>query len=167
MIGKTKVEDPRILAPIPIPADAVRFYGRTKPDPAYWAFSNFYPSAIKVGKVWYQTTEHYYQAMKYTDPKVHEYIRTQQTPREAMREARRPDLPLREDWENVKVEVMYDALVHKFTQHEDLKTILMGTGERYIVEDSPIDYFWGCGRDGSGKNVLGRLLMLLRHGYRR
>lgn len=34
--------------------------------------------------------------------------------------------------------------------------------DREIVEDSPIDSYWGCGADGLGKNMLGKLLMKLR-----
>jgi predicted NAD-dependent protein-ADP-ribosyltransferase YbiA (DUF1768 family) len=30
------------------------------------------------------------------------------------------------------------------------------------VENSPIDYYWGCGADGSGKNNLGLILMEVR-----
>ena len=39
---------------------------------------------------------------------------------------------------------------------------LLSTGERKLIEDSPVDYYWGCGEDGSGVNMLGKLLMELR-----
>jgi predicted NAD-dependent protein-ADP-ribosyltransferase YbiA (DUF1768 family) len=38
----------------------------------------------------------------------------------------------------------------------------MDTGTEELIEDSPVDYYWGCGADGSGKNMLGKLLMELR-----
>ena len=145
----------------------IKFWGRTKPDPTYWPFSNFYPAAFKVNGVWYSTSEHYYQAMKFLDPKWHEHIRSQPTPRLAANEGRRTDLPIREDWEDVKINIMYDALVYKFTSRPDLRALLLSTGEANIIEDSPYDYIWGCGKDGTGKNHLGRLLMLVRHNFRR
>ena len=70
--------------------------------------------------------------------------------------------PLRNDWENIKDKVMYDAVLAKFTQHQDIQQILLNTGEQSIVEDSPIDYYWGCGKDGSGKNKLGEILVKVR-----
>jgi len=57
---------------------------------------------------------------------------------------------------------MRRALRAKFTQHPDLRTLLLGTGDEEIVENAPGDYYWGCGKDGSGKNRLGALLMELR-----
>jgi len=46
---------------------------------------------------------------------------------------------------------------------------LLSTGDAEIVENSPIDYYWGCGANGSGKNRLGIILMevrdILRHTY--
>ena len=71
-------------------------------------------------------------------------------------------LPLRHDWESVKEQVMMDALRAKFTQHDDLKAILLGTGDATLVEHTANDSYWGDGGDGSGKNRLGHLLMQLR-----
>jgi ribA/ribD-fused uncharacterized protein len=39
---------------------------------------------------------------------------------------------------------------------------LLSTGNQLIVENSPVDYYWGCGADGSGKNMLGKILMEVR-----
>lgn len=75
-------------------------------------------------------------------------------------------LPLRRDWESVKDKVMLEALCAKFTQHEDLKAILLGTGDAILVEHTENDSYWGDGGDGSGKNRLGQLLMQLREELR-
>jgi len=40
--------------------------------------------------------------------------------------------------------------------------VLLSTGDEQIIENSPIDYYWGCGADGSGKNMLGQVLMEIR-----
>ena len=70
--------------------------------------------------------------------------------------------PLRRDWESVKDQVMLEAVRAKFTQHDDLREVLLGTGDAKLVEHTENDNYWGDGGDGSGKNRLGQLLMQLR-----
>lgn len=57
---------------------------------------------------------------------------------------------------------MYKALLAKFTQHYDLRKLLLETEDRKLVEHSPYDSYWGDGGDGKGKNRLGVLLVKLR-----
>ena len=60
---------------------------------------------------------------------------------------------------------MRDALRAKFTQHENLKELLLSTMDAELVEASPSDSYWGNAtrRDGSrGLNKLGLLLMEIR-----
>jgi ribA/ribD-fused uncharacterized protein len=77
--------------------------------------------------------------------------------------------PLRFDWEQVKDDIMQKAVLRKFETHADIREILLSTKDAEIVENSPIDYYWGCGANGSGKNRLGIILMevreILRHSY--
>jgi len=40
--------------------------------------------------------------------------------------------------------------------------MLLDTRPAYLIENSPSDKYWGCGRDGSGQNKLGVLLMQVR-----
>ncbi len=75
--------------------------------------------------------------------------------------------PLRADWESVKEDVMRRALRAKFTAHPELRDLLLGTGDADLVENAPGDYYWGVGKDGSGKNRLGALLVELRAALRR
>ncbi len=70
--------------------------------------------------------------------------------------------PLRQDWEQVKDDIMRKAVLRKFTTHADIREILLSTSNETIVENSPIDFYWGCGADGSGKNMLGIILMEVR-----
>ena len=62
--------------------------------------------------------------------------------------------------------VMLDALRAKFTQHDDLKAVLLGTGDAVLIEHTANDSYWADGGDGSGKNRLGLLLMRLREELR-
>jgi len=70
--------------------------------------------------------------------------------------------PIRSDWEEIKDEIMKKAVLCKFETHGDIREILLATGDELIVENSPIDYYWGCGADGSGKNKLGEILVIVR-----
>jgi ribA/ribD-fused uncharacterized protein len=126
--------------------------------------SNFSRHAIEMdGKSW-PTVEHYYQAMKATSTVAQDSIRLADTPGSAKRLGKQ--VAMRPDWEQVKMEIMKNALIAKFTQHPELRDKLMETGYDELVEDSPIDWEWGCGSDGRGENKLGKLLMEVRQELR-
>jgi ribA/ribD-fused uncharacterized protein len=74
--------------------------------------------------------------------------------------------PLRRDWERVKDDVMRCAVAAKFRAHADIRHILLSTGDEEIVEDTTTDHYRGRGRTGSGKNMLGRILVRTRHQLR-
>jgi ribA/ribD-fused uncharacterized protein len=57
---------------------------------------------------------------------------------------------------------MRAAVRTKFRAHPDWRAELLATGDEELIENAPGDYYWGCGADGSGKNMLGRILMELR-----
>jgi hypothetical protein len=133
----------------------------------YGQFSNFapYPVTLK-GKRW-PTSEHYFQAQKFTNPGDQEAIRAISSPMIAARMGRDRKRKLRRDWERVKVGVMREAVEAKFRQHDDLRTLLVETGDARLVEHTENDDFWGDGGDGSGRNELGRILMVVREVPRR
>ncbi|MEC4983481.1 MAG: NADAR family protein [Oscillatoria sp. PMC 1068.18] len=130
----------------------------------YGCFSNFSRHGFELDGYWWITSEHYFQAQKFlnTDPAWFEKIRTAKTPKEAAQMGRSREHPLRDDWERVKDEIMHKAVRQKFTTHPELREILLATGDNLIVENAPGDYYWGCGKDGSGKNKLGEILMQVR-----
>jgi len=131
----------------------------------YGCFSNFSPHLIECfGKPW-PTVEHFYQAHKFVGTKQEyliETIRQVATPEEAAAIGRNIDNKVRYDWENVKKNLMWQGVVTKFTTHLDIQEILLATGSETLVEDSPRDYYWGCGQNKTGKNELGKMLMELR-----
>ena len=138
----------------------INFYGRSLP---YFEFSNFlrdYPITLK-GKSW-PSTEHYFQAQKFHDDNLQKEVRHAYTPRDAARMGRNRNNPLRKDWESVKDNIMREAVRAKFSQYPELKELLLQTGEAKLVEHTENDSYWGDGGDGSGKNMLGIILMEVR-----
>ena len=68
----------------------------------------------------------------------------------------------------VKVERMRMVLRKKFDVHDrrELWQKLQDTGDAVLIEDSKTDAFWGIGKRGTGKNMLGNLLMERRNSER-
>jgi ribA/ribD-fused uncharacterized protein len=137
----------------------IQFY---RVSDAYGEFSNFaaFPITLR-GKVW-PTSEHYFQAQKFAGTDHEEAIRQTRSPMIAARMGRDRKKPLRRDWEAVKDDIMREAVRAKFTQHPALLRVLLATGDAHLVEHTTNDSYWGDGGDGSGKNMLGRILMDLR-----
>lgn len=128
----------------------------------YGCFSNFSAHGFMLDQLYWATSEHYFQAQKFINTPYLEKVRQTKTPKDAANLGRSRALPLRSDWEQVKDEVMRNAVLQKFRTHADIREILLATGDEFLVENSPIDYYWGCGKDGSGKNKLGLILMEVR-----
>jgi ribA/ribD-fused uncharacterized protein len=132
----------------------------------YGCFSNFSAHGFVLeGKYW-PTSEHYFQAQKFAGTASEEDVRRAQTPREAANRGRDRRRPLRADWEAVKDDLMRRVVLRKFEAHADIRAILLGTDDEEIVENAPGDFYWGCGADGSGKNMLGIILMEVRAALR-
>ncbi|MCJ8281437.1 MAG: NADAR family protein [Rivularia sp. ALOHA_DT_140] len=143
--------------------EKIKFYAVNE---AYGEFSNFalYPIKLK-GKIW-KTTEHYFQAQKFIETHHLEEIQQAKTPKQAASMGRDRKRPLRQDWEKVKDDVMRKAVLKKFETHSEIQEVLLYTGDEEILENAPGDYYWGCGKDGSGKNMLGKILMEVREKLR-
>jgi ribA/ribD-fused uncharacterized protein len=137
-------------------------------DP-YGCFSNFSLHPIEIEGSYWQTVEHYYQAQKFVGTEnegLSQVIRDAKTPMEAAQIGRDRTLKLRADWEQVKRHVMWQGVLTKFLTHTDIQAILLDTCDELIVEDSPTDYYWGCGQDKTGQNQLGQILMNVRQEIR-
>jgi N-glycosidase YbiA len=128
----------------------------------YGCFSNFSAHGFMLDDLYWRTSEHYFQAQKFAGTIHLEKIRELKMPKDAANMGRNRALPLRSDWEQVKDAVMRKAVLQKFQSHEDIREILLATGNELLVENAPGDYYWGCGKDGSGKNKLGEILMEVR-----
>lgn len=125
----------------------------------YGFLSNFYSSPIQYEGIVYPTVEHMFQALKALDIETRKKIANAATPGQAKRLGR--SVALREDWEEVKVDVMRTALQLKFSD-PTLRAKLIATGDAELIEGNTWnDRFWGVCR-GTGKNMLGLLLMEVR-----
>lgn len=133
----------------------------------YGCFSNFSKHGFEVDGIYYKTSEHYFQAMKFVhSPEDMEAVRRTSTPKLAASIGRDRNRPLRADWEEVKDDIMRQAVLRKFETHADIRDILLATGNQAIVENAPGDRYWGIGADGTGKNMLGKILVEVREKLR-
>ncbi|WP_427910030.1 NADAR family protein [Shewanella algae] len=83
-----------------------------------------------------------------------------------------------EVWDERRFEIVLNANLAKFAQHTELKSFLLNTGNRILVEASPVDKVWGIGlaqdhpeseipRRWKGLNLLGFALMEVRDRLRK
>lgn len=91
-----------------------------------------------------------------------EEVRLTKTPMEAAIKGRDRNKTLRKEWGEVKDDIMRRAVLEKFKQNDDAKKVLLKTGDQEIIEKTTKDYYWGCGTEGTGKNILGKILMEVR-----
>jgi N-glycosidase YbiA len=144
-----------------------------KVDQPYGYFSNFslHPICLAspTGQDWWPTVEHYYQAHKFLGGEfayLMAKIQVADTPEAAAAIGRFPTHLPSNDWSDRKLAVMFTAVRQKFYSYDELRALLLATGETEIIENSPVDSFWGCGADRSGHNHLGQIIMEIRQEIR-
>jgi ribA/ribD-fused uncharacterized protein len=142
--------------------NACKILAYRKSEDDKWRFlSNFYRAPFSYnGEIWL-TSEHFYQAMKFSDD-VREHVRCIPQPSQAKRWAREHKHLVMPDWEKRQIPTMKLAVLLKFSQTERLLQRLLATGEEILIEENPYDWWWGSGDDGQGENVMGQLLMEVR-----
>jgi ribA/ribD-fused uncharacterized protein len=142
----------------------LNFY-RTYKHSSTFGFSNYSTHIINIDGIGiFPNAEAAFQTYKNLDDK--EYIQKQLECKSViMSKYLGSKIKIREDWEEKKVEIMEKILELKFEQHDDIRENLITTGLRPIVEHTKDDDFWGDGGDGSGKNMLGKILMKIRNKY--
>jgi len=144
--------------------DEIRFY-RASEKP-YGAFSNLYRREVEFEGECFATSEHAYQAGKARKPEVRKWL--MEAPSPALLAMAAHGLyywDVAPGWSTNKFGRMKDVLRAKFTQHDDLRALLLSTGEARLVEaatvDNEVNRLWGE-VNGTGKNMLGVLLMEIR-----
>lgn len=127
----------------------------------YAFLSNFFPSVVHLYGIPCPTVEHAYQAAKAKRQADAMQIIAAATPGIAKRYGRR--VPLRADWEEIKVGSMHGLVWEKF-QEPLMRSMLLATGAAHLEEGNHWgDRFWGT-VNGVGENHLGRILMNIRQG---
>lgn len=130
--------------------------------------SNFFRCDIigKDGRVW-PSAEHVYQAMKFEDIERQEKVRLH--PARGLKRFIRTLGPIRQDWNDIRVDVMRLILQKKFEQHPELMAKLRGVSDEIREDNYWHDNFWGdCMCTDRihcmphGQNMLGQLLMEIR-----
>lgn len=136
--------------------DIIQFQGEHR-----W-LSNFWPVDVMFEGICYKSTENAYQAAKTTEPTLRAIFMNCK-PGEAKRAGK--SLPIRSDWESVKLSIMEDLLRQKFWQPE-FREKLLATGDCQIIEGNHWnDTFWGVCK-GRGENNLGKIIMRIREELR-
>lgn len=139
-------------------------------------FSQWYPSPFTVDGTVYHTAEHWMMAKKsvlFNDSEALEKILASLKPGYAKaigREVKNFDF---KTWDSASYKIVVDGNYHKFSQDKVLKEYLLNTGNKVLVEASPVDAIWGIGlaQDDpdvsnplkwKGTNLLGFALMEVR-----
>jgi ribA/ribD-fused uncharacterized protein len=147
----------------------IRFY-RANEKP-FGAFSNLYPRAVEFNGELYPTAEHAYQAGKAAKAAVRKWVLSAPSPAlVAMAAHGLYSWDVVPDWATIKFDRMRGVLRAKYQQHEDLRILLLSTGDARLVEsantNNAVNRLWGE-VNGKGQNMLGKLLMEVRTELRR
>lgn len=148
--------------------DEIRFY-RASEKP-YGAFSNLYRCTVEFEGETFATSEHAYQAGKARKAEVRKWLLAAPSPALlAMAAHGLYYWDIAPGWSTSKFDRMRGVLRAKFTQHADLRELLLSTGDARLVEsatvDNEVNRLWGE-VNGAGKNMLGVLLMEIREELR-
>ncbi|MFI2202722.1 NADAR family protein [Streptomyces sp. NPDC020192] len=138
--------------------------------------SQWWPSPFVVDGVEYATAEHWMMAGKarlFEDAEAERRVLAAGHPAEAKKAGRLVRGFDEAIWERERFRIVVEGSVHKFAADRALRGFLLGTGDRVLVEASPVDRVWGIGLAASdeaafdperwrGPNLLGFALMEAR-----
>ncbi|CAL9545029.1 hypothetical protein SUDANB37_04335 [Streptomyces sp. enrichment culture] len=161
----------------------LHFWGhRPRPDGRIGAscLSQWWPSPFTVDGVGYATAEHWMMAAKarlFGDAEAERQAVSAAGPAQAKRAGRLVRGFDEAVWQRERYGIVVAGNRHKFAQHAELRHFLLGTGERVLVEASPLDRIWGIGLAADderaqdparwrGLNLLGFALMDAREELR-
>jgi ribA/ribD-fused uncharacterized protein len=148
---------------------SIMLFSPPEPEPLYVSrsdqtnpLSSFSPHGFQLDDADWPTVEHYFQGMKFEAPEQRAAIRDTASPEEAKKLAEGHARAVRKNWKTIRQTVMTRGVYIKCLTHPEVAEALLMTGTKKIVENSGYDYFWGCGRDGRGRNTYGKVLMAVR-----
>lgn len=131
-------------------------------DGKYAFLSNFYPCDVFSAEdmLVYPSVEHAFQAAKVKDVETKRAFQVAPSPAAAKKLGKQ--VPLRDDWKNIKLDVMYNLVWSKFVNNSELRYKLLSTDDAELVEGNTWgDTFWGMCKS-VGDNHLGKILMNVR-----
>lgn len=142
---------------------AITFYHEDHP------FSNVYACPVSYNGLEYASVEHAYQSARF-DPKLYpeifHSIITADTALEANRIAQLNKRYSRADWNSRKFRVMIEICTAKFSQNPELRSLLISSVPKVLIEHAPQDSCWGMVTNehgiAAGSNFAGRILMIVR-----
>lgn len=146
--------------------DEIFFYRSTG---KYGFLSNLYLSHVWLKDKCFRSGEHAYMYGKFRNRAVAEWV--MKAPKARFVSIVGHNLfpyDIVDKWGELKVPRMLSVLRSKFLHKRhpaiinNLGTSLLETGDALIIENSKTDGFWGIGKKGNGKNMLGILLMKVR-----
>ncbi|WIV57761.1 NADAR family protein [Amycolatopsis nalaikhensis] len=111
-------------------------------------FSQWWPSPFELDGVRFATAEHYMmwrKARLFGDDEVAAQVLTARHPKQAKDFGRRVRGFDEATWTAHRFEIVVEGNAAKFGQHAELGRYLAGTGQRVLVEASPVDRVWGVG----------------------
>jgi N-glycosidase YbiA len=180
LIGSTSKKNE--LPERPIVSNTVRFSNNVSGP--YKVFSNFAPITFLYRDITWSSSEQAFQCMKFyyekegdseTNKKLYEYcvlIVNTSSPAKCKELGMTKDLPIRNDWDqiengifSVKDRFMFEIVLAKFGYNREARDLLLSTEDKILEEASPSDNYWGT--DGTGKNRLGQILMMIRTHFRK
>lgn len=135
-------------------------------ETSHFVFSNFSAHTVIYKGVLYPTVEHAFHIAKFDDEKIRQEILSAGSPIEAFELGQKYRPMRRNDWEDIRVEILFEIIKEKVSQHQEVKDALLATGDEEIVEHNPNDSFWGTGTDRKGENNTGKIYMRIREGIR-
>ncbi|KAK7468952.1 hypothetical protein VKT23_003451 [Stygiomarasmius scandens] len=151
------------------------YFNQTHPD--YGGFLPHSHHRIEHEGHVYKSATHLHEALKYPDhPHIAEAIRTCNSLSDIFHIATSNADRARQDWPLKFVEIMEWVMMLKFSQHPNLRALLLLTNNRHLVYAEERDSFWGDGvgldAEGNrkplapgqpeGANELGQMLMRIR-----
>lgn len=137
----------------------IRFY---KEFGEYGYLANYSNHGFYKNGVYYKTVEHYYQSEKFDDEIIKKRIIDAETPKEASNIGRDRNNIRKDNFKIIKNQVMLEGILEKFRQNKDILYKLIETRDKYIEEETIDEYYWGVGKDHTGLNTIGKLLMEAR-----
>lgn len=154
------------------------FWGhRAKPGRVTKAcFSQWWPSRFAVEGESFETAEHWmmvHKARLFGADDIALQILNNPDPSAAKGLGRKVKDFDSDIWNAKRMDIVIAGNLHKFQQNDSIQKFLLATGDKILVETSPVDFIWGIGlaQDDEdalspakwrGPNLLGYALMTVR-----